>query len=240
METNLTTTRGVLHGKSFVDLLHLLVLALSLVLLISISIDTFDGKPFYEASIYMHIQLWVCLLFLADFVLGWYYSKRRTRYFFTHLILLLVSIPYLNILIWTGWEFSPQVTYLLRFMPLVRGAYATAIVVGWFTRNRASGLFISYLVVLTATVYFSSLMFYVTEHHLNPLVTGYGDALWWAFMDVTTVGSNIIAISLIGRVLSVFLAAFGMMMFPIFTVYITNVMERREREKRQQAKATEK
>ena len=55
--------------------------------------------------------------------------------------------------------------------------------------------------------------------------------LWWAYMDVTTVGSNIIAVTPTGRVLSVLLAALGMMMFPIFTVYVTSLVERRYKEK---------
>ena len=66
---------------------------------------------------------------------------------------------------------------------------------------------------------------------MNTLVTGYGDALWWAFMDVTTVGSNIIAVTVTGRVLSVLLAALGMMMFPIFTVYVTSLVQKRNQEK---------
>ena len=41
---------------------------------------------------------------------------------------------------------------MLRFIPLVRGGYAMAIVVGWLTYNRASGLFVSYLTMLLATV----------------------------------------------------------------------------------------
>ena len=60
---------------------------------------------------------------------------------------------------------------------------------------------------------------------------GYGDALWWAFMDVTTVGSNIIAVTATGRVLSVLLAALGMMMFPIFTVYVTSLIQKKNKEK---------
>ena len=51
-------------------------------------------------------------------------------------------------------------------------------------------------------------------------------------MDVTTVGSNIIAVTPTGRVLSVLLAALGMMMFPIFTVYVTSLVERRKQGKR--------
>ena len=43
-------------------------------------------------------------------------------------------------------------------------------------------------------------------------------------MDTTNVGSDIYAITDEGRVVSVVLAALGMMMFPIFTVYITSVI----------------
>ena len=54
-----------------------------------------------------------------------------------------------------------------------------AIVVGWLTYNKASGLFVSYLTMLLATVYFSSLAFFVLEHKVNPLVTGYGCDYGW-------------------------------------------------------------
>lgn len=158
-------------------------------------------------------------------------SKDKLRYFGTHFLFLLVAIPYQNIIAYMGWTFSPEITYMLRFIPLVRGGYAMAIVVGWLTYNKASSLFISYLTMLLATVYFASLAFFVMEHKVNPLVVGYGDALWWAFMDVTTVGSNIIAVTATGRVLSVLLAALGMMMFPIFTVYVTSLIQKKNKEK---------
>ncbi|MDE5901588.1 MAG: potassium channel family protein, partial [Muribaculaceae bacterium] len=51
------------------------------------------------------------------------------------------------------------------------------------------------------------------------------NALWWAAMDMTTVGSNIVAVTPVGMVLSVLLAALGMMLFPIFTVYVTNLIQ---------------
>ena len=223
----------VLRKKGIYGILHIVILLLSLFLIISISIDTFKGIPFYTQSVYMKVQLWICVLFLVDFVLEFILADNKKRYFTTHFIVLLVAIPYQNIIAYMGWTFSPEVTYMLRFIPLVRGGYALAIVVGWFTYNRASGLFVSYLTMLLATVYFASLAFFITEHTANPLVTKYTDALWWAFMDVTTVGSNIIAVTTTGRVLSVVLAALGMMMFPIFTVYITSIIERRNKEKQE-------
>lgn len=224
-------TEFSLREKGIYGILHVIILLLSLFLVISISVDTFKGIPFYEQSVYMKVQLWICALFMADFVLEWFLADNKVRYVSTHFIFLLVAIPYQNIIAYMGWTFSPEITYMLRFIPLVRGGYAMAIVVGWLTYNRASGLFVSYLTMLLATVYFSSLAFYVMEHGTNSLVKSYGDALWWAFMDVTTVGSNIIAVTPTGRVLSVLLAALGMMMFPIFTVYVTSLVQRRNKEK---------
>ena len=45
----------------------------------------------------------------------------KKRYVATHFIFLLVAIPYQNIIAYMGWTFSPEVTYMLRFIPLVRG-----------------------------------------------------------------------------------------------------------------------
>lgn len=149
----------VLREKGIYGILHVIILILSLFLVISISVDTFKGIPFYEQSVYMKVQLWICALFLADFVLEWFLAEKKGHYVATHFIFLLVAIPYQNIIAYMGWTFSPEITYMLRFIPLVRGGYAMAIVVGWLTYNRASGLFVSYLTMLLATVYFSSLAF---------------------------------------------------------------------------------
>ncbi len=212
------------------NILHLIVLALSLYLVIDISIDTFHNIAFYDNAKFMHVQFLICMAFLADFFIEWVMAEDKKHYLLTHFVFFLVSIPYLAIIQYFNWHFSSQVAYLLRFIPLVRGGYALAIVVGWFTYNRATSLFITYVVTLLATIYFGSLAFYVFEKGINPLVVNYDDALWWGFMDATTVGSNIVAVTPVGRVLSVLLAALGMMMFPIFTVYVTNLIQNRNRE----------
>lgn len=229
-----------MRKKGIASALHILVLLLSLFLVVGISIDTFRGIPYYKQSIFMKLQLWVCIVFLADFMLEWMLADNKKRYFATHFIILLVSIPYLNIVDFMGWTFSPEVTYLIRFIPLIRGGYAIAILVGWLTYNRASSLLISYITMLLAIIYFASLAFYVTEHGVNSQVKDYGDSLWWACMDVTTIGSNVIAVTTIGRVLSVVLVALGMMTFPIFTVYLTNLVERRNKEREAYYKQQEK
>ncbi len=217
----------IFRKEGIYSILHIIILLLSTFLVVCISIDTFKNLAFYRQPQFMDLQLWICIIFLADWLIELIISPDRKRYLATHFLFFLVSIPYNAIISHFGWTFSPQLTYCLRYVPLVRGGYAMAIVVGWFTYNRVTGLFISYLATLLCTVYFSSLAFYLFENHINPGVQNYTDALWWAFMDVTTVGSNIVAVTPVGRVLSVLLAALGMMMFPIFTVYVTSIIKDR-------------
>lgn len=212
--------------KGIYGVLHVIILILSLFLVISISIDTFHNISFLNEPDYMKIQLWICIFFLFDFFLELFLSKEKMRYIKTHFLFFLISIPYLNIMQYHNFSLSQEVDYLIRFVPLIRGGYAMAIVVGWFSASRVSNLFRSYISLLLVTIYFASLIFYVHERDVNSLVKNYWDALWWASMDVTTVGSNIIAVTGIGKILSVMLAAIGMMMFPIFTVYVTSLVER--------------
>jgi len=212
--------------KDIYYVLHVIILILSLFLVISISIDTFNNIPFQTETSYLKIQLFICLFFLFDFFLELFLSERKGKYLRTHILFFIISIPYLNIIDYLHIELTEELKYFVRFIPLVRGGYALAIIVGRFTNSKVTGLFISYLTMLLATVYFSSLLFFSIEQDLNPGITNYSDSLWWAFMNVTTVGSNIYAVTIAGKVLSVILAALGMMMFPIFTVYITSVFQK--------------
>lgn len=205
--------------------LHIGVLAASLLLITVITVDAFVDKSFVTQPFYRIVQLCVCLFFLVVFFTELYFAPDRRRYWLTHWALLAVSIPYFYIADLFGMRLQGDTEFLLRFLPLVRSGYALTVVIGGICRTRTSKIFVSYLSVLIAVVYFSSLIFFVLENGVNTYVTSYGTALWWAFMNVTTVGCEIYAVTVTGKFLSVLLAAAGMLMFPIFTVYITHVID---------------
>ena len=96
-----------------------------------------------------------------------------------------------------------------------------------------TSLLVSYILIILSLTYFASLVFFMVERSVNPSVSTFGDAVWWAFMNVTTVGSNIFAKTVTGEVLSVVLAAAGMMLFPIFTVYITDKFQSRKQQNKE-------
>ncbi len=96
-----------------------------------------------------------------------------------------------------------------------------AIIVAWLARNRFNQLLAAYLFSVLVFTYLASLVFYDYEILVNPRLADYGDALWWAWMNVTTVGAAIFPVTAVGKVVCVLLPIVGMIFFPIFTVYIS-------------------
>lgn len=205
------------------NILNIIVLILAVLLMVVISYDTFKGKTFYREPFYLLVQLWVCIAFLAVFFIELALSSDKRKFWRLNFFFFLVSIPYQYIIVFLHIHLPLQVTYAIGFIPLIRGGYALAVIVRWYTSNKVFSLVVTYMTILISIVYFSSMAFYLFEKGVNPQVNCYSDALWWACMDVTTVGSNIIAMTSIGRIMSVMLAALGMMMFPIFTVYVATI-----------------
>lgn len=203
---------------------RIVVLILSILLIVYISYDTLKGMDFLESSSYMNFQLLVCLVFLADFFIELYYAGRKSHYLKHNWIFLVVSIPYLNVINLFDIQIEHQALYFIRFVPLVRGAYAMAYVVAFFSSNRALSLLSQYIVVMVSAVYFISLIFYQQESGINPQVTNFWDAVYWSCLEATTVGSDIAPATLAGRVCAIISSVLGVMMFPVFTVFITTYL----------------
>lgn len=206
--------------------MHTLVLVLSVLLIVYISYDTFTAGDFLTNRRYMTFQFWVCMVFIADFFIELVIAPAKWRYVGHRFFFLLISIPYINIVSWLGISLSPDALYFIRFIPLLRGALALSIVFGYFSHNAVTGLFMSYIVILLMIVYFCSLIFFRCEQDVNPEVDTYWTALWWSGMNMSTVGCYINPMTVAGRIIAVVLPIAGMVIFPLFTVYLTDYVKR--------------
>ena len=204
--------------------LHLSAFMLSLLLVISISIDTFQGVPFYKDVNYLDLQFWICVMLIILFGLEVYNAEHSWQYFGNHFLFLLLIIPYLTLFDWFGVALSPEMEFLFRFIPLIRGYIAFTIIAYWLLRDLTAGLLITYIVILFSFIYYCSLIFYVLESNVNPMVHNFWDCLWYSCMTATTAGCNISAMTNVGKVISVLLALAGMMLLPVFTVYLTDII----------------
>lgn len=213
-------------GRITQSLIHGVVLVLSLALIVWISYDTFKGIPFLSNHSYMQFQLWFCIVFLADFFIEMWISKDKKKYLKDRWFFFVISIPYLNLINQFNIVIPQDIIYYLRFVPLIRGAYSLAMVMGYISANRAVSLMAQYVAILAASTYILAMIFYYQEYGINPDVHSFWDALYWATMNMTTVGCYFAAVTPAGKVISVILPILGMLMLPLFTVYITDLVRK--------------
>lgn len=204
--------------------LHLSAFVLSLLLVISISIDTFAGTPFYNDTNYLDLQFWICILLIILFTIEVYNAEHSWQYFGNHFLFLLLIIPYLTLFDWFDVTLSSEMEFLFRFIPLIRGYIAFTIIAYGLLRDLTAGLLITYIVILFSFIYYSSLIFYVLESNVNPMVHNFWDCLWYSCMTATTAGCSIQAVTTVGKIISVLLSLSGMMLLPVFTVYLTDII----------------
>ncbi len=206
------------------NILNVFGVIASILLVVSISMETFSDDPFMAHTVYFDTQFWICIYFTIDFFIFLMLSDKKWRFFRRYFIVLLLSIPYLSLMEDAQLHFTEGQIYLIRLIPLTRGAAALVLIVMIIVQRNTTALFISYIILLTAIIYFITLIFFIAERGLNPEVKVYSDSLWWAAMTVTTLGSTIQPVTVAGKVITTSLAAVGLTIFPIFTAYITTII----------------
>lgn len=223
IEKKVATAAPLKRGERLLfNISHAVVLVLSLLLIIYISYDTFQGVDFMSNHHYMTFQFWVCIAFLLDFFIELFISRDKKFYFKARWLFLVISIPYLNIINQFHLHLSAEVLFYIRFVPLLRGAYSLAMVLGYVSHNRAASLLTQYGAILIVLMYSLALVFFYEEYGVNKNVHSFWDALYWAAMNTCTVGCYFSAVTTVGKIISVVLPIAGMLILPLFTVYFTS------------------
>lgn len=198
----------------------------SLLLLVSISLDVTLRKTYTLSPGLEELQLVICMVFVTDFVVQMMSAPKPPRYFWRNILLLLVSIPYLNMLEWGGAALPKGLYIFLKCLPLVRGGVGVYQLIRYIAPTRVSAILWSYIALIVIVTYLSALTFYAYEEVVNHSVENFGTALWWAGLNVTTVGAPMFAVTPVGKILTVMLPGLGMILFPLLTVYVTHLVQR--------------
>lgn len=205
--------------------LNFLVLVLSFGLIAFISWDTYKERNFLDNPVYMEYQFIVCMIFIAEFIYRFLISRQRLKFLFFTIPFILISIPYLNLINYYNYYVPENILNYLRFIPVIRGLVALVVVVNFVSKNLTTTLFASYVLVLVPLVYMGGLFFYIAEKHINPGIKNFWYALWWAGMNVTTIGCDINPMTATGMIWGLVLSLLGIIMFPLFTVYLGDVIQ---------------
>ncbi len=206
-----------------------LVVAASLVLIIAISIEILAGtSPLHVDSWYVRLQLIICSIFIIDFFLSMSGARDRRRYFWSHLPILIISIPYLSLPYEVAINIEHDGRLLIALIPVLRSFVAIYILLRWLIRGESAlRLLYAYLLSLLSFTYISALIFYECELPINDDLTTFGDAVWWAAMALTTTELTITPVTTFAKILAVILPMSGMMLLPIATNYLFSMRNRR-------------
>jgi voltage-gated potassium channel len=195
--------------------LELLVLVLSLYSLGALTAELLLPLAPDTIQLLDRVDDVVCGVFLMDFAVHFWLAPSRKNFLRWGWVDLLSSIPTLG---WLRWG---RVFRVLRILRALRSFQA----VGEHLRtDRARGTFVTVgLLSLIAVLFATIAVFNVERHVPGANIHNGGDALWWAFATITTIGyGDYFPVTFTGRIVAVVLVIFGLSFFGTFTAYVAS------------------
>ena len=195
--------------------LELLVLVLSVYSLGALATEIIITPRLETVQLLRRVDDVVCGIFLMDFIVHWRLARESKEFWRFGWIDLLSSLPALP---WLRWG---RVFRVLRILRALRSFHA----VGEHLRaDRARGTFVTVgLLSLIAVLFATIAVFEFERESPGANIHSGGDALWWAFATITTIGyGDHYPVTFAGRVVAVVLVVFGLSFFGTFTAYVAS------------------
>lgn len=170
------------------------LVVLAVVFLVAYGYEVVENLPDRESAAPDAVLTVVWAAFLVDYVVSLVLARPRRRWFFTHLWeLAIVALPVLRPL------------RLLRLLSIVAMLHRTSVIA---VRGRVAAYVVTASVLLVLVAGIAELD--AEQNTPGARITSIGDAWWWAFTTITTVGyGDFYPVTLAGRLVAVVLMACG-------------------------------
>lgn len=197
---------------------QLLMLSLCVFALVGLAADRFLSPGPEMARLIQHADFAVCVLFLLDFVYTFATARNRLRYTLTWgWIDLLSAIPAVDVLR------IGRAARIMRIFRVLRGVKATRILSSAVLERRAQSAFMAASLVTVLLVVLASAAILSFEDVSDANIKTAEDAIWWAWVTVTTVGyGDRFPVTAEGRLVGALLMAAGVGLFGTFSGFIAS------------------
>ncbi|MBP6508029.1 MAG: potassium channel family protein [Opitutaceae bacterium] len=157
----------------------------------------------------------LCVIFLLDFGVHLWRAPSRRQFLRTGWIDLISSIPEIS---WLRWG------RVFRVLRILRALRSFQVVLDHFRTERVKGTFVVVGLLSFIAVIFATIAVFAFERHApGTNIRSGGDALWWAFATITTIGfGDHYPVTAGGRIVAVILVVFGLSFFGTFTAYVAS------------------
>jgi voltage-gated potassium channel len=205
------------ENKNSFTALNILVLLLSVYVLIALIIDTIFKLPTEVSRVLAFIDNCICLFFLFEFSIRFYQAENKLKFMRWGWIDIISSIPTLDFLR------AGRALRLIRLLRVLRAFRSTKHLVNHIYKNKTQGTFTTVSVIAALMVIFSAISILQVEDAPNSNIKTAEDAIWWAYVTITTVGyGDLYPVTTEGRIIAAVLMSVGVGLFGTFTAFMAS------------------
>jgi len=212
------------NSENKLTVLNILVFILSIYVLGALVIDTVFKLQYETEELLIYIDHTICAFFFFEFCYNFYHAKNKAKFMQWGWIDLLSCIPLV------GYFRAGRIFRFIRLIRVIRAFKTTKHLVNHIFANKIEGTLTSVLVIAILLLIFSSIAILQVEHDPHSNIKTAGDALWWAYVTITTVGyGDRFPVTSEGRILAAVLMTAGVGLFGTFTAYISSLFVANQR-----------
>lgn len=192
------------------------MLVLSMVALVTLVASALGRPSESTIAILQYADAAVCLLFFIDFLVTLARAPNRWRYFVTWGWLdLISSIPAID-----AFRLG-RAARVLRILRVLRGIRAARVLTTFILYRRAQSAVLTALLLSILLIVLSASAVLQFETSSDANIRTAEDAIWWAFVTITTVGyGDKFPLSPEGRLIAIFLMTAGVGLFGTFSGFV--------------------
>ena len=169
----------------------------------------------------LHIaDAFVCLIFILDFIVNLKKADSKKHYLINEWgwVDLITSIPAIGVFSQSGYF------QIIRVLRIFRAFRSSQQIIHYLFRSRIQSTFTAAIIAYILLVIFSSIaILEVEEGKPGSTIKTAEDALWWAYVTVTTVGyGDMVPVTTLGRMIAAVLMTAGVGMFGTFTAWVSS------------------
>ena len=169
------------NNKNRFGILNLAVFVLTIYVLGALIIDITFKLSDETTRLLNFIDIAICIFFFIEFCIRFYQSDNKLKFMRWGWIDLISSIPMINFL-----RFG-RILRFIRLVRIIKAFRTTKHFVTYIFANKAQGTFASVSILAVLLIIFSSIAILQVENAPNSNIQTAEDAIWWAYVTITTV-----------------------------------------------------
>lgn len=204
-------------AENKLGILNIVVIFLSIYILGALIIDTAYELPPETSALLQYFDNAICIVFFIEFCVRFAKAENKLQFMRWGWIDLIASIPTIDALR------AGRLLRLIRLLRVVRAFRSIHNLFHYVFQNKAKGALTSASLTAILLVIFSAIAILQVETDPNSNIKTAEDAIWWAYVTITTVGyGDKFPVTTEGRIIAAILMTAGVGLFGTFTAYVAS------------------